>query len=88
MGYGYGGYDPLKGLLVPLAGVALLGAAALFVSNPVLLQLGVIGGKRRRREAVDDPMGSYEKLKEIKALETFIEQVSCKMMVHAINEIL
>uniref|UniRef100_A0A0A9X438 ATP synthase subunit b 1 n=1 Tax=Lygus hesperus TaxID=30085 RepID=A0A0A9X438_LYGHE len=74
VGYGYG-YDPLKGLLVPLAGVALLGAAALFVSNPVLLQLGVIGGKRRRREAVDDPMASYEKLKEIQALETFIEQL-------------
>lgn len=33
-----------KELLVPLAGVALLGAAAAFVSNPILLQLGVISG--------------------------------------------
>lgn len=40
----------LKTLLLPLAGVALLGAAAAFVSNPVLLQLGVVSGKRRRRD--------------------------------------
>lgn len=34
---------------MPLAGVALLGAAAALVTNPVLLQLGVISGKRKRR---------------------------------------
>ncbi|XP_022902912.2 uncharacterized protein [Onthophagus taurus] len=39
----------LKGLLIPLAGIALLGAAAALSTNPVLLQLGVINGKRKRR---------------------------------------
>ncbi|GLV35785.1 hypothetical protein CBL_01063 [Carabus blaptoides fortunei] len=39
----------LKGLLIPIAGVALLGAAAVLAkSNPVLLQLGVISGKKKR----------------------------------------
>ncbi|XP_026730224.1 zinc transporter zipt-7.2-like [Trichoplusia ni] len=39
-----------KTALWPLAGIALLGAAAALVSNPVLLQLGVVSGKRRRRD--------------------------------------
>lgn len=41
----------LKSLLLPIAGVALLGAAAVLAkSHPVLLQLGVVGsGKRKRR---------------------------------------
>ncbi|XP_014241976.1 uncharacterized protein LOC106662417 [Cimex lectularius] len=63
----------LKGLLVPLAGVALLGAAALFASNPVLLQLGVITGKRRRRDIGD--LLRNEKFRDIQALEKFIEQL-------------
>ncbi|KAG6440965.1 hypothetical protein O3G_MSEX001632 [Manduca sexta] len=37
-----------KTLLWPIAGIALLGAAAALVSNPVLLQLGVVSGRRRR----------------------------------------
>ncbi|CAH1370002.1 unnamed protein product [Tenebrio molitor] len=43
----------LKGLLIPLAGIALLGAAAALSSNPVLLQLGVVNGRRRRRRSLD-----------------------------------
>ncbi|RVE46991.1 hypothetical protein evm_008375 [Chilo suppressalis] len=39
-----------KAVLWPIAGIALLGAAAALVSNPVLLQLGVVSGKRRRRD--------------------------------------
>lgn len=39
----------LKTLLIPLAGLALLGTAAAFVTNPVLLQLGVVTGKKKRR---------------------------------------
>uniref|UniRef100_A0A2A4K8G8 Uncharacterized protein n=1 Tax=Heliothis virescens TaxID=7102 RepID=A0A2A4K8G8_HELVI len=39
-----------KTVLWPIAGIALLGAAAALVSNPVLLQLGVVSGKRRRRD--------------------------------------
>lgn len=35
--------------MLPLAGIALLGAAAALTANPVLLQLGVINGRRRRR---------------------------------------
>lgn len=45
-----------KAVLWPLAGIALLGAAAALVSNPVLLQLGVISGRRRRdTEEVSSP---------------------------------
>ncbi|XP_017783156.1 PREDICTED: shematrin-like protein 2 [Nicrophorus vespilloides] len=46
---GFNGALALKGLLIPLAGIALLGAAAALTTNPVLLQLGVVNGKRRRR---------------------------------------
>jgi hypothetical protein len=35
----------LKRVLLPLAGIALLGAAAALATNPVLLQLGVVSGK-------------------------------------------
>ncbi|XP_063927555.1 uncharacterized protein LOC135140801 [Zophobas morio] len=64
-GYGYGHSAPaqghghghgalaLKGLLIPLAGIALLGAAAALSTNPVLLQLGVVNGRRRRRRAAE-----------------------------------
>lgn len=39
----------LKSILIPLAGVAILGAAAALSSaNPILLQLGVAGKRRRR----------------------------------------
>lgn len=39
-----------KAVLWPIAGIALLGAAAALVSNPILLQLGVATGKRKRRD--------------------------------------
>ncbi|XP_063625253.1 zinc transporter SLC39A7-like [Cydia splendana] len=42
-----------KALLWPIAGIALLGAAAALVTNPVLLQLGVVSGKRRRRDTLE-----------------------------------
>ncbi|KAF5285301.1 hypothetical protein FQA39_LY04400 [Lamprigera yunnana] len=56
--YGSGGTDHtsffkkqmgLKGLLIPLAGIAILGAAAALTANPLLLQLGTLSGRRRRR---------------------------------------
>lgn len=51
-GHSGGGFNKalaLKGLLIPIAGVALLGAAAaLAKSHPVLLQLGVVSGKKKR----------------------------------------
>ncbi|CAH0726963.1 unnamed protein product, partial [Brenthis ino] len=39
-----------KAILWPIAGIALLGAAAALVHNPILLQLGVATGKRKRRD--------------------------------------
>ena len=33
---------------MPLAGAALLGIAAAFVANPVLLNLGVMSGRKKR----------------------------------------
>nr|XP_023017691.1 glycine-rich cell wall structural protein 1.0-like [Leptinotarsa decemlineata] len=59
-GYGGGSYGgsglggifgkklPLKKLLLPIAGLALLGAAAALSTNPVLLHLGTISGRKRR----------------------------------------
>lgn len=44
----------LKGILIPLAGIALLGAAAALSTNPVLLQLGAFSGRRRRRSLFAD----------------------------------
>uniref|UniRef100_A0A1B0CD45 Uncharacterized protein n=1 Tax=Lutzomyia longipalpis TaxID=7200 RepID=A0A1B0CD45_LUTLO len=58
-GYGFFPEPPshqysAKSLFLPLAGAALLGVAAALVANPVLLQLGVISGKRRKRSITDD----------------------------------
>lgn len=38
---------------MPLAGAALLGVAAILIANPMLLQLGVVSGKRKRRNVND-----------------------------------
>ncbi|KAK5643094.1 hypothetical protein RI129_006939 [Pyrocoelia pectoralis] len=46
----------LKGLLLPLAGIAILGAAAALTANPVLLQLGTLHGRRRRRRSATNPV--------------------------------
>jgi hypothetical protein len=59
-------------VLAPLAGVALLGAAAFFATNPVLLQLGVISGKRRRRRS--RPLNTD--ISNALLLQTFINKVS------------
>lgn len=74
-GYGYHGGDlAAKALLIPLAGAALLGAAAIFAYNPLLIQLGVVAGKKKR--SVDQLDGLYRaKYHEIEQLEKFIDQV-------------
>ncbi|KAL1509620.1 hypothetical protein ABEB36_004330 [Hypothenemus hampei] len=41
-----------KKILLPLAGLAILGVAAAASQNPVLLQLGSVTGKRRRRRSL------------------------------------
>ena len=78
---GYGGDDggainPLAAFLAPLAGLALLGAAAAVSINPVLVQLAVInGGKRKRRHARDLTTPVMErKMNEIELLEKFLSK--------------
>lgn len=44
VGHSHNSNYQLKRVLVPLAGIALLGAAAALATNPVLLQLGVVSG--------------------------------------------
>lgn len=60
-GHGGGGGDNHKAIaLKSLIGVALLGAAAVLAkTHPVLLQLGVISGKKRRRRSVPLLPGIY-----------------------------
>lgn len=67
--------NALKALLLPLAGVALLGAAAVFASNPILLQLGVVSGRRRRRELLREGPAA-DRLQDVLMLEKFVSQVS------------
>ena len=67
------------------------GAAAALVSNPILLQLGVITGKKRRRRDSDADVSSVsnlseqqaeavqQKLNEIALLERFMAQVNSLM---------
>ncbi|XP_028034615.1 uncharacterized protein LOC114246340 [Bombyx mandarina] len=67
-GYHYKPYNhalAAKTLLWPIAGIALLGAAAALVTNPVLLQLGVVSGRKRRD--IDDIHGPdyNKKLRDI-----------------------
>ena len=67
-------------------GLCVLGAAAALVSNPILLQLGVITGKKRRRRSVEgedlpnlspeQAQAVKQKLDEIALLEKFMAQVS------------
>lgn len=71
----YGHDTALKALLLPLAGVALLGAAAVFASNPILLQLGVVSGRRRRRELHREGLAA-DRLQDVLMLEKFVSQVS------------
>jgi hypothetical protein len=47
-GGGLGGINPLAALIAPLAALALLGAAAAVAINPILVQLAVVSGRKRR----------------------------------------
>ena len=53
-GGGGGGINPLALLVAPLAGIALLSAAAAVALNPVLVSISVTNGKRKKREAGDE----------------------------------
>ncbi|XP_045484651.1 uncharacterized protein LOC123689288 [Pieris rapae] len=68
-----------KAVLWPLAGIALLGAAAALVSNPILLQLGVATGKRRRRDAdteIDTALDWLQNTPEMCVEESSVETKS------------
>ena len=60
------GINPLAALIAPLAGLALLGAAAAVSINPVLVQLAVINGGRKKRDT------NSKKMSEIDVLESFL----------------
>ena len=67
--------NPLAAFLAPLAGLALLGAAAAVSINPVLVQLAVInGGRRKRRHVLQPPATVQKKIGEIELLETFLSK--------------
>ena len=53
------GSNPLALLIAPLAGIALLTAAAAVAINPVLVTVSVTG-KRRRRRDLDAVMAGQE----------------------------
>lgn len=46
--------------LKALAGVALIGAAAALASNPVLLPIGIVGGRKKRSETFSEPQGDFQ----------------------------
>lgn len=54
-----GGANPLALLIAPLAGIALLTAAAAVAINPVLVTVSVTG-KRRKRRDLDTVIGGGE----------------------------
>lgn len=55
-----------------LAGVALIGAAAALATNPALMPLGMISGRRKR--SLSEPKGD-EPNRPLKFLDHFISQV-------------
>lgn len=70
-----------KSNLVPIASAALLGIAAAFLFNPVLLQLGTISaGKRRRRETSEQSEESQtsEESNEIESNESYSHDLAYK----------
>lgn len=70
-----GGINPLAAFIAPLAGLALLGAAAAVSINPVLVQLAVVNGgkKRRRRSLMTDP-AIQKQMTDIQLLENFLNR--------------
>merc|ERR1712106_49426 len=77
-----GGANPLALLIAPLAGIALLTAAAAVAINPVLVTVSATG-KRRRRRDLDTVIGNNqgitpeleEKIHEMQVLEKFMSSV-------------
>ncbi|XP_050303230.1 uncharacterized protein LOC126741016 isoform X2 [Anthonomus grandis grandis] len=64
----------LKKLLLPLAGLAILGVAAAAAKNPVLLQLGTINGRKRRSLVID---GVYPSNRYVKPVNRYKKGSCC-----------
>ena len=75
---GYGGsanvINPLATLIAPLAALALLGAATAVALNPVLLQIAVVTGKKRRKRNAEVDPEAERKMQEIEKLEKFLSK--------------
>jgi len=77
--------NPLAALIAPLAGLALMGAAAAVAVNPILLQLAVISNGRRKREVGDDTENAIQggndikrRVKQLRVLEKFLSSMPGK----------
>jgi len=78
--------NPLAALIAPLAGLALMGAAAAVAVNPILLQLAVISrGRRRRREVQEEEElenmvenDIQRRVKQLRVLEKFLSSMPGK----------
>jgi len=64
---------PLAALIAPLAALALLGSATLVAINPTLVQLAVIGRKKRDASRFDP--ATIRRLDEVEKLEKFLSKV-------------
>ena len=71
---GGGGINPLAAFIAPLAGLALLGAAAAVSINPVLVQLAVINDGGRKKRAISANPEIRKKMSEIDLLEKFLSK--------------
>ncbi len=65
--------NPLALLVAPLAGIALLSAAAAVALNPVLINISTTNGRRRRRrrrrDAEENELEVQAKVEEFKVSE-------------------
>lgn len=70
--------NPLAALIAPLAGLALMGAAAAVAVNPILLQLAVISNGRRKREIGEESQLENDikrRVKQLRVLEKFLSSM-------------
>merc|ERR1719507_2622799 len=65
------GLSPLAALIAPLAGLALMGAAASVAVNPLLLKLVTISNRRRRSLVSEDEAEVVNWLHQLKMLRQF-----------------
>lgn len=67
---------PLAALIAPLAGLALMGAAAAVAVNPMLLQLAVISKNGRRRRRRRETGGGLERgLKQMRVVDRYLSSL-------------